>query len=158
LAEGIKLLQLSNFHLFFIKFVLFLELFFEFLVRSKELKVLEIVLNDRILRAEVDFQLFFVGLLLAFFGRNFIFFKALKLLRFVHKFTKRIFVVVRFFMVLNFYLFWFFFFERLFDWVFTVGLAKEFWAFAQFWHGILFLVLFALFEWSEVKVWDLPVW
>ncbi len=105
LAEGIKLVQLSNFHLFFIKFVLFLELFFEFLVRSKELKVLEIVLNDRILRAEVDFQLFFVGLLLAFFRRDFIFFKALKLLRFVHKFTKRVLVVVRFFMVLNFYLF-----------------------------------------------------
>ena len=55
LAKRIKLLQLSNFHLFFIKFVLSFELLFELFVRGKEFKVLKIIFNDRILRVEIDF-------------------------------------------------------------------------------------------------------
>lgn len=55
LAKRIKLLHLSNFHLFFIKFVLSFELFFELFVRGKEFKVLKIIFNDRILRVEIDF-------------------------------------------------------------------------------------------------------
>ncbi len=141
-----------DFDLFLIEFLFSLKLSLEFLVRSEKFKVLKVILDDRIPKFNIDLQLLFVSLLLGLFDRIFVLFIALILSGLVDQFTKRVFIVVCFFVVLRLYLFLFLLFEGLLDRVFTIRLAKELRAFAQLRNKTFLVIFFALLERFEVKV------
>ena len=162
LTKGIKLLQVGEFHLFFVEFFLSLEFFFEFFVRSKQFEVLKVIVDDWIFKIYVYFQFFFAGLFLGLFQRMLVLFLSLILLGLVDKFTKRVFIVIWFliwfFVVLHFRLFLLLLGKRLLDRVFAIGLAKKLWTFAQLGHWAFLVILSAFLKWGKVEVCHLSVW